>query len=124
MAEPAQLPLSSFYRPALQVFEAHLRLRSAGELERDLAENYAENVLLLTHEGPYHGHDGVRKAADVLRRFVSDGEYHYRNKYVAGEYAYLEWVAPGRDDAQCKGWDGFVIVRGWIVAQMVYFSCG
>ena len=105
------------------VLEAHLRLREAGKLERDIAENYAEHVVLLTHEGVYRGAAGVRHAAAVLARHVADSNYEYLKKHVADDYAYLEWRARGRNGGECHGWDAFVIREGRIVAQMIYFAC-
>ncbi|HYG56391.1 MAG TPA: nuclear transport factor 2 family protein [Burkholderiales bacterium] len=108
---------------ARSVFDRHLELREKGELERDIAENYHADIVLLTHEGAYHGHDGIRRASKVLRSHVRDGKYRYTNRYVDGEYAYLEWEAESADGGHCYGWDGFVIRAGRIVAQMVYFYC-
>jgi len=110
-------------RSAGAVFRSHLRLREKGRLDEDLAKNYVPNVLLLTHEGAYHGHNGVRRAAQVLKRFVPSGKYKYTNTHVVGAYAYLEWKAAGARGRRCFGWDGFVIRRGRIVVQMIYFSC-
>jgi len=106
------------------VFTSHLRLRDAGELEQDLARNYAADVVLLTHEGIYRGHRGVRRAARVLKKFVPDGKYRYTNRHVVDGFAFLEWRAKGARGKRCFGWDGFVIRRGRILAQMIYFRCG
>ena len=111
-------------RTTAKVFNSHLRLRDAGQLELDLARNYAANVLLLTHEGIYRGHAGVRRAARVLKRHAGECNYRYTNKHVVDGYAYLEWRARGPRGRRCFGWDGFVIRRGRIVAQMIYFNCG
>lgn len=110
-------------RTTAAVFNSHLRLRDAGQLENDLARNYAPDALLLTHEGMYRGHAGVRQAAKVLGRHVPDGKYRYTNKHVVDGYAYLEWRAKGPRGQRCFGWDGFVIRRGRIIAQMIYFRC-
>jgi len=78
---------------------------------------------LLTHEGVYRGHRGVRRAAQVLKRYVPGETYRYTNKHVVDGYAFLEWKAKGTRGKTCYGWDGFVIRRGRIVAQMIYFHC-
>lgn len=111
-------------RTTADVFESHLALRRRGATEEDIAENYAEDVVLLTHEGIYRGHEGIHKAAHVLKSFVRDGNYTYLNKHVADDYAYLEWTAKSNGGAPCQGWDAFVIREGRIVAQMVHFRCG
>jgi len=111
-------------RSTRTVFTSHLRLRDAGQLEKDLATNYSADVVLLTHEGVYRGHRGVRRAARVLAKFVPDGKYRYTNRHVVDGFAFLEWKATGARGAKCFGWDGFVIRRGRILAQMIYFRCG
>ena len=42
-------------RSPQEVFGSHLRFRAAGELEKDLAVNYAEDVVLLCEFGVLHG---------------------------------------------------------------------
>jgi hypothetical protein len=112
------------HRTTGEVFRSHLRLRERGDLETDLQQNYARKVVLVTYEGVYRGYRGARRSARVLKRFVPDGKYRYTNRHVVEDYAYLEWRANPPRRKPCHGWDSFVIRRGRIVAQMIYFHCG
>lgn len=42
-------------RSTREVLEDHLRLRREGDLEEDLARNYAEDVVLLCKHGVFKG---------------------------------------------------------------------
>jgi hypothetical protein len=53
-------------RTTLQVLESHLAYREAGDVDGDLATNYASDVVLLSAEGIDHGHSGVRQASALL----------------------------------------------------------
>src|SRR5690349_15862985 len=53
-------------RSSRHVFEDHLRRRRDGDLEGDIAHNYAKDVVLLTGFGLFRGHAGVRRAAQIL----------------------------------------------------------
>jgi hypothetical protein len=104
------------------VFEDHLAKRLAGDTESDIEENYAENVVLLTGTGAFEGHDGVRKSAKELERYVGNIPYTYNHTLVKGDYAFLEWTAAGENKAVTDGADGFVIKDGKIVLQTIHYS--
>jgi hypothetical protein len=53
-------------RTTRDVLTSHLGYRARGDLEGDLAQNYAADVLLMSAEGINHGHDGIRKLASIL----------------------------------------------------------
>jgi hypothetical protein len=55
-------------RSAAEVFQAHLRFGLAGNVEDDLAQNYAEDVVVLTGWGIERGHDGIRATSRRLQR--------------------------------------------------------
>jgi len=108
-------------RSTQEVFEDHLHLREQHQLEEDIARNYADDVVLLTLEGIFHGHDGVRQTGANLQSFLPHGRYDYLTRQVYGEYAYLEWRGVS-DKAEVRyGADGFVIRDGHIVAQMIHY---
>ena len=110
-------------RSPREVLESHLALRKAGDLESDLAENYAEDVrLLTTGEGLNHGHDGVRKLAEVLRTYLPDGNYAYEQVLVDGDVGMLTWTGRGDDAVVHDGADSFVIRDGLIRAQTIHYS--
>lgn len=106
-----------------EVFEDHLRLRQQHNVEEDIARNYAADVVILTLEGVFHGHEGVRHTSRTLHELLPGGHYHYLKKQVAEEYAYLEWSGTSsQGDAEVQhGADGYVIRDGRIVAQMIHY---
>lgn len=105
-----------------RVIEHHLRCRREGDLERDLRENYAEDVVLLSSEGVHRGPEGVRKLAGILESYVSAADYRYDDVVVDGEYALLRWSATGDDVVVHDGVDSFTVRDGRIVAQTIHYS--
>jgi hypothetical protein len=59
-------------RSTVEVFEDHLALRLAGEVERDIQRNYAEDVVLITLDGIFRGHNGVRHCCGILNDCIGD----------------------------------------------------
>ena len=109
-------------RSAAEVFDDHLRLRQEGDLDNDLARNYAEDVVLLTGFGVFRGHDGVRSAAARLRRQVPGSRYAYRVRLVEGELAFLEWGAISDRTRVEDGADSYLIRDGRIRAQTIHYT--
>ena len=120
MTDPQQNAPSA--RSPREVLESHLDLRQAGRLEDDLAQNYANDVVLLSHEGINHGHDGVRRLASVLRSYVDAGHYAYDQILVAGEVAMMRWHALDDTTVVHDGADSYVVGQGLIQAQTIHYS--
>ncbi|RKN21314.1 nuclear transport factor 2 family protein [Micromonospora musae] len=104
----------------------HLRRRMRGDLEGDLRENYHPAVRLLSAEGVHHGHDGVRHLAAILRTYVQDGDYQYRQVLVDGDVGMLVWSGrcSAGDIALHDGVDTYVVRDGLLVAQTIHYSSG
>jgi ketosteroid isomerase-like protein len=109
------------HRSAAEVFEDHLRLRTANDAETDILTNYAEDVVLLTCTGVFRGHDGVRASAEELKKYFPDGCYTYVRKVVDGEVAFLVWTGQSPVGEVRDGADSFVIRNGKIVAQTIHY---
>lgn len=109
-------------RSAGEVLESHLQYRKAGDLEADLRENYADDVVLLSAEGVHRGHDGVRYLADILRSYVPDGSYRYDQVLTGGEVGMLTWTGSGGQRKIHDGVDSYVIRDGKITAQTIHYS--
>ncbi|MEU0315928.1 nuclear transport factor 2 family protein [Nocardioides sp. NPDC006273] len=109
-------------RTAREVLEAHLRRRKHGELESDLAENYAADVTLLSAEGVSRGHDGVRHLADILNSYLPEGHYSYQQILIDGEVGMLQWTGTGKDTVIHDGADSYVVRAGLIRAQTIHYS--
>jgi hypothetical protein len=110
-------------RDTRTVVESHLALARDGDVEGDLSANYAPDVVLLTGEGAFHGHDGVRRLADVLLRELPDADFVYRSVVVAERFALLEWSAHSPAGMRVDdGADGFVVEDGLIRAQTIHYT--
>jgi len=109
-------------RSAREVLVDHLRLRRMGELDRDLAENYHPDVVVMSARGVYHGRDGVRDSAHLLWRAIPDAtDYTYDSILVDERMAILEWRARGDDIQVTCGVDSYLIEDGVITAQTIHY---
>lgn len=108
-------------RTTREVLDDHLRLRAEKKLEEDIARNYSDDCVLLTSDGVFRGHDGVRQSADELKSYAPAAHYRYRVIHTAGEIGYLVWSADGKDSAIRDGADSYHIKDGKIVVQTIYY---
>jgi len=113
---------SPMTRPAREVFDDHLRLADAGDVEADLSRNYHPACVVLIDDGVYRGHDGVRQLADRLARELPSGRFEYRVRRVADRFAMLAWTARARGAEVTDGVDSFVIEGGKIVCQTIHYT--
>lgn len=110
-------------RSTKDVIESHLRLRKSGDLERDLAENYSDEVVLLSWgEGIHRGPDGVRHLATILNTYLPQGDYVYHEVLIERSYGMLRWTGRARSAAVHHGADSYVVHDGRIVAQSIYYA--
>ncbi|NHT16672.1 nuclear transport factor 2 family protein [Cellulomonas sp. IC4_254] len=110
-------------RSTREVLESHLAYRSAGDLEADLARNYADDVVLLSWgEGVRHGKDGVRRLAGILGCYVEAGTYTYDRLVVDDAYGMLHWRAQDGRTHVRAGADSYVVRDGVIVAQTIAYA--
>lgn len=109
-------------RSAAEVFESHLQLRDAQDLEADIRTNYAPDVVLMTCTGVFRGHDGVRASAAELNRYFPDGKFEYVRRMVEGDIAFLVWTGRSPVGEVKDGADSFVIRDGRIVAQTIHYT--
>ncbi len=109
-------------RSARDVLDDHLRESKEGSVEEDLARNYAQDVVLLTGRGVYHGHDGLRELNRLLQEELPGATYEYRTKLVEGEVAFLEWEARSEHARVRDGADSYLIRDGRIIAQTIHYT--
>jgi hypothetical protein len=103
------------------VFEDHLRRAREGDVEGDVRENYAADVVLVDREKVRHGHEGVFDAARQLAAELPHASFEYVTTRVVGEIAYLVWTATAQGARVEHGTDTFVIRDGLIRAQTWYY---
>ncbi|SEK80467.1 SnoaL-like domain-containing protein [Blastococcus sp. DSM 46786] len=109
-------------RSTREVFEDHLRLAAAGDLESDLARNVAEDVVVLCGRGTFRGHEGVRELARQLMDEVPEGRWNYVTRLVEGRLAYLEWTVDDGPVRVRDGADSFLVEGGKIRAQTIHYT--
>jgi ketosteroid isomerase-like protein len=108
-------------RSTQEVFDDHLVLRAAGQVDLDIKRNYAHDVALITLDGIFRGHDGVRECARILEDCIGDADVAYVVRRVDGDVAYLHWTARSDEVVVNDAADTFVIRDGKIVRKTIYF---
>lgn len=110
-------------RSPREVIERHLWQVRHGTVDDDLAENYAENLILLTRWGAPRGHDGMRRFADNLRSDLPHMRLAYEEVLIEDGFGFLEWTGTGPDGTPVGGGaDSYVVRGGRIVAQSVHYT--
>ncbi len=109
-------------RSPKQVFEDHLRLRQEGKLEDDLKTNFSNGVEVKTNFGDFHGKNGVRKCAGILKKQLPCHHYVYKKKTVNGNMAELWWSGQCGRTKVDDGYDVFTIENGKIVKQVIFYT--
>lgn len=109
-------------RTAGEVLQDHLDLAQRGDVETDIARNFAPDCVLMTSYGTFRGHTGVREAAALLVRQMGAGEYNYIRQDWHEELAFLEWSADTSRASIPDGADAYWIRNGKIRAMTIHYS--
>ena len=109
-------------RTAREVLDDHLALAAALDLEGDLARNVADDIVILSGRGVFHGHEGVRELARQLMDEVPSGEWVYGAIQVAGRMGFLEWTVDAGPFRVPDGADSYLIEGGKIRAQTIHYT--
>lgn len=109
-------------RSTEEVFADHLALAQGGDLETDLARNFAADCVLLTGFGTFSGHAGVRQAAELLARQLPHARFTCRTRLWHGEIAFLEWEATAEGGIVRDGADSFLIRAGRIRVMTIHYT--
>lgn len=107
-------------RSTEEVFEDHLQLALAGDLETDLGSRSDDSVFL-TSFGIYHGCEGARKLRGLLMSQVPGCHYVYQTRLTAGEMAFLEWTATSEKSRIEDGADSYLIRDGRIRVMTIHY---
>lgn len=110
------------YRTTVEVFEDHLEKRRDWRVEEDIAENFAENIVIITRDGIFIGHDGIRQNAHLLYQQLPKATFEYTTRLTEGDVAFLEWKGHANGTHVCDGADTFVIQQGKIVVQTIHYT--
>lgn len=109
-------------RSTAEIFDDHLARADRGDVDGDIAANFAPDCVLLTTYGRFDGHAGVRAAADLLAEQVPEAKYLYSQRAVHGEIAFLEWTAVGHGVLVNDGADSFLIRDDRIQVMTIHYS--
>lgn len=109
-------------RTTTDVLEDHLRRRAEGDLEGDLAHNYAEEIVLLCKDGVFQGCDAIRESAERLGLQIPNARFEYTSTQTHGENGFLEWRAESDDVVVNDGADSYVIRDGRIRVQTIHYT--
>lgn len=105
-----------------EVLRSHLELAQKGDLDSDIARNFAADCVLMTTYGNFRGHAGVREAARLLARQMGEGHYEYLRQEWHEELAFLEWTADTARASIPDGADSYWIRNGRIRAMTIHYS--
>lgn len=109
-------------RSTEEVVGDHLAARDRGDLEADLAANYADDVVLLSADGATRGIDAVRTSAERLFDELGPSTFDYRAVVIEGAYGFLAWSAESDTRRIDDGADSYVVRGGRIVMQSVHYT--
>jgi hypothetical protein len=119
-------------RTAQEVLDDHLNIaqRWQGDeadletiVREDLRRNVAQDIVVLTNRGTFHGHEGVMQLAQMLGEELPDHEaFQYTYTSVEGRMAFLEWAYEDSSTRVRDGADSYLIEEGKIVAQTIHYT--
>jgi hypothetical protein len=109
-------------RSTEEVLQDHLALAQQGDVETDIARNFASDCVLMTSYGVFHGHAGVRAAAALLDEQLGRTGYVYQTQLWHGELAFLEWTAATARASIEDGADSYWIQGGRIRAMTAHYT--
>jgi hypothetical protein len=105
-----------------EVFSDHLALMRKGDVEADIRRNFAEDCVILTAYGVFHGHEGCRQAARLLHEQLGAAQHAFSNLMWHGELAFLEWTARGDAARIDDGTHSYWIRDGRIQAMTIHYT--
>jgi hypothetical protein len=109
-------------RSTEEVLRDHLDLAMRGDVETDFERNFADDLVIITAGGVFHGKSGARAEAEVLAKFLPEAVYRYLAVRVVDDVGFLTWTAKGRGVEVRDGTDTFVFRVGRIRVQTFHYT--
>lgn len=103
-------------------FEDHLRQALAEDECTDIRRLFADDCLLVTSFGTFHGHEGVLRAARLLDEHLPNARYRYEERIDNGELCFLGWSAEADGTTVEDGADSFLVQDGTIRVMTIHYS--
>lgn len=117
VAEEGAMPA----RSTSDIVADHVRLRCAGNLETDLARNYAADAVVLCQFGIVRGREQIHEAAERIGLRLPRARFAFLASRVDGEVAFVEWAAEAGSTRFLDGADTFLVRDGLIRTQTISF---
>lgn len=114
--------MTNSHRSAKTVLEDHLQQSISGTVEEDAQKNYSKDVVLLTRQGVFRGHAGLKHLNEILQKELPGAKYEYVTQIVEGDVGFLEWSAKSGSAYVKDGADSYVMRDGKIVAQTIHYT--
>ena len=109
-------------RSTAEVVDDHLALAQQGDVETDIARNFAPDCVLMTTYGVFRGHGGIRDAASLLQQQIGQTRYEYRARLCHRELGFLEWAASSDRARIDDGADSYWVHDGLIRAMTIHYT--
>ena len=108
-------------RSAEDAYRAHLQAVNTGDLEAVL-KNYADDVVVLTAQGPLEGRTGVEAFFKQAFSLLPQAQVSAKQVVSTGAALLVWWGAESPAGRVDDGVDTFVFERGLIKLQSISFS--
>src|SRR4051812_38777907 len=97
-----------------EVINNHLNLRqgSHDRIDQDLKRNYSDNVIIQTNFGTFHGKDGLRKCAAILKKQLPCAKYNYKKRTIKDNKGELYWSGECGNTKVENGYDTYFVEDG------------
>jgi ketosteroid isomerase-like protein len=103
-------------RTPQEVFQHHAEALGAEDYDEIVAD-YADDAVVVTHEGVKRGKDGVREAFTQLLGQIPQATWDIKSAVYEGDVMLLHWGADSHANSVDDGVDTFIFRDGLIVAQ-------
>lgn len=104
-----------------EVFARHGEALAAADLDEIVAD-YADDAVVITASGAWHGKDGVRTFFTGLFEDLPDAAWDLKSQIFSGDLLFIEWAADSPRARVDDGVDTFVFRDGMIWAQTVRYT--
>jgi len=108
-------------RTVEQVFADHVALVNRGEIS-PILDHYAEDVVILTSQGPLKGHEGVNTLFTMAFTMLPTAEVTIKSKIAEGDTLLVWWSATSPAGRIDDGVDTIVVSDGLIKLQSTSFT--
>ena len=107
-------------RTPQDVFAAHEAALAAGDIGRIL-DDYSDDAVLLTADGPFHGHNAIREFLAAALSTLPEAEFTVGAAVFKGDALLLLWSATSPKGKITDAVDTFVFADGKIRLQTTVF---